>query len=496
MRKRVAVGGFHHETNSFMGGSTTYDYFVSHRDRPPLVHGAEVLKWLAPETGSFALSGFLGDTQNEFEIVPLVWGSGGAGATVTAEAFERISAEMVARISNALPVDAVYLDLHGAMVTEDFEDGEGELLRRIRRVVGEKMPVLASIDYHANVTALMVQNADGLIAYRTYPHVDRVRTGQQAAAVLKQLLKDGRPGGRALRKIPFLIPLNSQSTLVHPSKTVVQASTKESPDVYCLSYLAGFPSSDLAECGPSALAYAKTQTQAEQAANELQSVIEKLESDFSFPPLNERQAIEKALAIAKSADKPVVIADTQDNPGCGGTSDTTGVLSELLLHDVGSALLGLLCDAEAAAEAHRAGVGGQIKLALGGKHGPAQVVPLQQTYTVAALGDGKFATTGKVTGNRQVDLGLMALLRIGAIDIAVTSKRMQSHDLAPYQHLGVNVSDYKIVVVKSTCHFRAEFEPLAAAVLVTISPGAFAADPSQLPYTRLRAEVRRSPKLA
>ena len=213
MRKRVAVGGFHHETNSFMGGSTTYDYFVSHRDRPPLVHGAEVLKWLAPETGSFALSGFLGDTQNEFEIVPLVWGSGGAGATVTAEAFERISAEMVARISNALPVDAVYLDLHGAMVTEDFEDGEGELLRRIRRVVGEKMPVLASIDYHANVTALMVQNADGLIAYRTYPHVDRVRTGQQAAAVLKQLLKDGRPGGRALRKIPFLIPLNSQSTL-------------------------------------------------------------------------------------------------------------------------------------------------------------------------------------------------------------------------------------------------------------------------------------------
>ena len=421
--KRVAVGGFHHETNSFMDGSTGYDYFESHRDRPPLVRGQDVLKWLAPETGSFALSGFLGDTQNEFEIVPLVWGSGGAGATVTAEAFERISAEMVARISDALPVDAVYLDLHGAMVTEDFEDGEGELLRRVRRAVGEKIPVVASLDYHANVTAMMVQSADALVAYRTYPHVDRVRTGKQAAAVLKQILKDGRPAGRVLRKAPFLIPLNSQSTLVHPSSTVVHASTKEIAGVYCVSYLAGFPSSDLAECGPSALAYAKTQALAEQAADELEALIEKLETDFSFPLLDERQAIEKAMAMAP-------------------------------------------------------------------------VVPLHQTFSVAALGDGKFATAGKVTGKRQVDLGPMALLRIGAVDVVVTSKRMQSHDLAPYQHVGVNVSDYKIVVVKSTCHFRAEFEPLAAEVLVTISPGAFAADPSQLPYKRLRAGVRRSPKTA
>ena len=494
--KRVAVGGFHHETNSFMDGSTGYDYFESHRDRPPLVRGQDVLKWLAPETGSFALSGFLGDTQNEFEIVPLVWGSGGAGATVTAEAFERISAEMVARISDALPVDAVYLDLHGAMVTEDFEDGEGELLRRVRRAVGEKIPVVASLDYHANVTAMMVQSADALVAYRTYPHVDRVRTGKQAAAVLKQILKDGRPAGRVLRKAPFLIPLNSQSTLVHPSSTVVHASTKEIAGVYCVSYLAGFPSSDLAECGPSALAYAKTQALAEQAADELEALIEKLETDFSFPLLDERQAIEKAMAIARSADKPVVIADTQDNPGCGGTSDTTGVLAELLRHDVGSAVLGLFCDADAATAAHLAGVGSEITLALGGRHGPAPVVPLHQTFTVAALGDGKFATAGKVTGKRQVDLGPMALLRIGAVDVVVTSKRMQSHDLAPYQHVGVNVSDYKIVVVKSTCHFRAEFEPLAAEVLVTISPGAFAAYPSQLPYKRLRAGVRRSPKTA
>ena len=494
--KRIAVAGFHHETNCFMAGRTDYDYFASHRDRPPLVRGDDVLHWLAPSTGSFALAGFLSALPAGTVPVPLLWASGGAGATVTAEAFERISAEMIAELSRSLPVDAVYLDLHGAMVTEAFEDGEGELLGRIRRVVGNAVPIVASLDYHANVTAAMVEHADALIAYQTYPHVDRVRTGRQAAGVLERLLAEGRPAGRTLIKTPFLIPLNSQSTLVHPSSTVVEAARHEAPGLYCLSYLAGFPSSDLEECGPSVVAYAADQAIADAQARRVAALIETLEPEFGAKMLPAEEAVARAVDHAGRADKPVVIADTQDNPGCGGTSDTTGLLEALLArNDLPPTVAGFLCDAEAAKAAHAAHAGGatEITLPLGGRHGPEPVRPLNGAFTIVAVGSGRFDTDGKVIGKREADLGPMALLRIGSIDIVVTSKRMQAHDLAPFQHLSVDVRRYKIIVLKSTCHFRAEFEPLASEVIVALSPGAFAADPSALPYRRLRDEVRRAP---
>jgi microcystin degradation protein MlrC len=230
---RIAVGGFHHETNCFVAERTDFAYFASHRDRPPLVRGKGVIEWLADT--SFALSGFLRDMSARHEVVPLLWTSGGAGGLVTADAYERIAGELVGRLSAALPVDAVYLDLHGAMVSEPFEDGEGELLRRVRAVVGPQVPIAISLDYHSNVTPEMVEATDGLVAYRTYPHVDRPETGQHAARALSLLLERGRPPGRALRKLPFLIPLNDQCTLVEPSKSVVARSVVAEGELVNLS---------------------------------------------------------------------------------------------------------------------------------------------------------------------------------------------------------------------------------------------------------------------
>ena len=179
---RIAVGGFQHETNCFVTPKTDFSYFMSHRDRPPLVRGDDVIKWLGDT--SFGLSGFLQDMAGQHDIVPLLWTSGGAGGLVTADAFERIAGELIGRLSAAMPVDAVYLDLHGAMVAEPFEDGEGELLRRVRATVGTDVPVVISLDYHANVTPQMVETTDSLVAYRTYPHVDRAETGAYAAQAL------------------------------------------------------------------------------------------------------------------------------------------------------------------------------------------------------------------------------------------------------------------------------------------------------------------------
>lgn len=261
---RIAVGGVHHETNCFVKPDTDFAYFCTHRDRPPLVRGEDVFKWLRGT--SFALAGFMKQMEAQHELVPLLWTSGGAGGLVTADAFERIAGELVGRLSAAMPVDAVYLDLHGAMVAAPFEDGEGEILRRVRAVVGEDVPVVISLDYHSNVTPQMVDSTDALIAYLTYPHVDRAETGERAAAAMRVVLERGRPKGRALRKPNFLIPLNDQCTLVEPSKSIVAKSRLAEGDLINLSYLAGFPPSDLYWCGPAIIAHAYTQEAADRAA--------------------------------------------------------------------------------------------------------------------------------------------------------------------------------------------------------------------------------------
>ncbi len=488
---RIAIAGFHHETNCFIDAKTDFAYFAAHRDRPPLCYGADVIKWLTGTT--FAIGGFMQAMAARHELVPLLWTSGGAGAMVTRDAFERIVGSLVGRLSEAMPVDAVYLDLHGAMVTEDFEDGEGELLRRVRAAVGEAVPVVISLDYHANVTPEMVAHSDALIAYRTYPHVDRIETGEYAAQAMEAVLERGRPAGRALRKAPFLIPLNGQCTLVEPSKGVVGGTRVVEGDVINVSYLAGFPPSDLHWCGPSVIAHAWTQEAADAAADAMMAGVITQEANFAEAMVAPAEGVARAVEIARTAKRPVVIADTQDNPGCGGTADATGLLKALVAANAQGAVLGFLCDAEAAKAAHSAGEGAQVRLALGGRSGPEGVTPLQGTFTVTKLGSGKFHTDGAVAGGRDVDVGLMALLTVGGVSIAVTSKRLQAYDQAGFRHLGIEPSQQKILGLKSTCHYRAEFEPLAEEVIVVLAPGYYLADPTLYPFKKLRAGVRLKP---
>ena len=489
---RIAVGGFHHETNTFVSTVTDYAYFCSHRDRPPLVRRADVFTWL--ENNSFALSGFMETMAAPHDLVPLLWTSGGAGGYVTRDAYERISAELIAELSLNMPYDAIYLDMHGAMVAEDFEDGEGELLRRIRAVVGETIPIVMSLDYHANVTPQMTECTDAIIGYRTYPHIDRPETGRRAAHAMTALLARGRTSGRALRKLPFLIPLHSQCTMVEPSRGIVeQASQQEASEVVSTSYLAGFPPADLFYCGPAVVAHAWTQEAADAAADAVAHHAALKETEFAVTLYSPEAGVREAMRIAAAASRPVLLADTQDNPGAGGSADTTGLLAALIKEKAEGAVLGFMCDAPAVEAAHSAGVGSSITIAMGGRNGPDGVVPFEGTFSVETLGNGQFATTGPVSGNRKVDLGPMALLRLGGVGVAVTSKRMQALDQAPFRHLGVEPKDQKILALKSTVHFRGDFQPLAEKVLVVEAPGDHLCDTSKYPYRRLRQGIRLTP---
>jgi microcystin degradation protein MlrC len=493
---RIAVGGFHHETNTFAPGVTDFAYFTVQRDRPPLIRGEELFAWM-PSAG-YPLSALLDALAGQHEFVPLVWTSGGAGALVSADAFERIAGEMIGRLSRALPVDAVYLDLHGAMVTEPFEDGEGELLRRVRAAVGPEVPLVVSFDYHANLTPAILAHADAAAAFRTYPHIDRKATGERAARHLARVLAEGRPAGRALRHLPFLIPLHAQCTDAAPSAEIVAAAERIETErrevgLIGLDYLAGFPPADIWWCGPTVIAYATTQAVADEAADALARLVALAEPRFAEPVLTPDQAVAEAMRIARHASRPVVIADTQDNPGAGGSADTTGMLAALVTAGADGAALGYLCDAEAAAAAHRAGEGAVIELALGGRHGPEGVAPFAGRFRVARLGSGRFETTGPVAGGREADLGPMALLEIGGVAVAVTSRRMQAHDQAPFRHLGVEPAQQRILVLKSSVHFRADFAPIAEAVLIAAAPGHHLADNRAFPYRRLRPGLRLTP---
>ncbi|MDP6388509.1 MAG: M81 family metallopeptidase [Alphaproteobacteria bacterium] len=489
---RIAHGGFMHETNCFVPMRTDYEYYARGGESPPLARGEEIYQRL---TGSsYGTSGFLDEMRDRHELVPLIWGAGGAGGYVTDDAFERIVGELVGGLSRAMPVDAVYLDLHGAMCSESFEDAEGEVLRRVRATVGPDLPLVISLDYHANVTERIAALVDGMAIYLTYPHIDRQHTGGRAARILDRVLTEGRPTHRTFRKAPFLLPLNFQCTLVDPTKAIVDATVEgEGGDILNLSYAAGFPPSDLFECGPAVICHGYDGAVVEAAADGIFAMVTGAEADFAEELLTPDEAVTQAMELSKSAKLPVVIADTQDNPGCGGTGDTTGLLEAFVRHDAQGVAMCVMCDAQAAAAAHAAGEGGEITVDLGGKHDIPGDKPFAGTFTVTRLGDGQFTTTGKSIPGREVNLGPTALLTIGGIGVVTASRRMQAFDQDIFRHVGIEPKEQKILGLKSTCHFRADFDPIAEKTLIVLAPGAHIVDSSQYPFKYLRPGVRLAP---
>jgi microcystin degradation protein MlrC len=405
---------------------------------------------------------------------------------VTEDAYERIAGMLIEDLRAGGPFDGVYLDLHGAMVAEHLDDGEGELLRRVRAVVGPKVPVVASLDLHSNTTAAMIEHADALVAYRHYPHIDMAETGGRAAQLLHRFLLGEGPRGKAFRQAPFIIPLSWQCTMMEPARSIYAAL--DGVDAVSTSFTPGFPAADIADCGPAVFAYAATQEAADRAAERLLRLVAEAEPRFAGRIWSADEAVRHAMG--RKAGKPVVIADTQDNPGGGGTSDTTGMLAALVRNGAEGAAFGVMADPEAAAAAHEAGAGATVEIALGGRSGVPGDAPFQGRFEVERLGDGNFTGTGPMWGGAKCRLGKMACLRIGGVRVVVASKKLQAADQAIFRHVGIEPPQQRILVLKSSVHFRADFQPIAAEILVAAAPGALPADPATLPFRKLRPGVR------
>src|SRR5882724_6770300 len=378
--------------------------------------------------------------------------------------------------------------------SQHLDDGEGEILARVREAIGKDLPLVVSLDLHANVTPEMVEHADALIAYRTYPHIDMADTGRAAAKHLALLLRTRQRLAKAFRQLPFLIPISWQCTSDQPTKGIYQQlAALESDAVPTLSFAPGFPAADFPDCGATVFAYGRTQADADAAADTIAALIESHESAFDGRIYTPDEGVRHAMELATRASKPIVIADTQDNPGAGGDSDTTGMLRALVRNGATKAAIGVIVDPVSAKAAHAAGQGATIRLALGGKSGIPGDRPFEATFVVEQLSDGQFIAPGPYFGGSRMNLGPSAALRIGGVRVVVGSRKAQLADQTMFRYVGIEPTEQSILVNKSSVHFRADFEPIAEKLIICAAPGAMPADTAALPWTRLRPGIRIKP---
>lgn len=493
---RIAVAGFQHETNTFAPLKADLADFERRNDWPPLCHGEQMLAEIEgvhlPITGAVEHLTAAGHT-----LVPLLWGSATPSDLVTRGAFEVIVGRLIDMLQDQLPVDGLYLDLHGAMVCAHFEDGEGELLRRLREHFGNALPIAVSLDLHANITAQMAEHASLIDCFREYPHNDMGVCGARTAEGLLRLLARGqsRVAHTVLHKLDYQIPLTQGCTLIEPAKGIYELvdTLANNPALNSVVFACGFPLADIHDTGPAILVSGDDLETAQQAADSLLAELQAKEPEFVLRIYTPEEAIARAREILPAAHGPVVMADTQDNPGGGGAGDTVGMFRALIEAGVDSAVFGIVVDEPLANAAHAAGVGETIEGSLGEWSGFTGDTPYRGSFKVVALGDGNCVGTGPMWLGAHMAMGPTALLQVDGVRVIVACANMQLADQAMLRHMDIEPSEEKILVLKSSVHFRNDFQALAAEVLVVASPGPVTADLSQLQYQNTRPGLRLTP---
>lgn len=474
---RVALASLMQEGNSFSPVPTTvatFEGFYVHRG-PAILHA---LGGTATEIGG-ALAVL--DARGA-EPVPLLAAYATAGGPVTREAFEGLLGEIEDRLRRAGPLDGLLLALHGALVVEDEPDGEGEIIRRLRRL-RPGLPIAVTLDLHGHVTPAMLRPGVFHVAYRTYPHVDLSETGERAATLLLDVI-DGRPvPAMALAKRPLIVSPVCTRTTDGPFRPVAEAARAEKAGgVLHAGLFPVQPWLDVPDLGFAALVCADAPSQAEDAAERLADLMWARRHDF-VPDL-----VPLADCVAQGLASPglTVVADAGDAPTGGSAADSPEVLRVLLRQDAARAarpVLLALCDPAGAAAAHRAGPGARVSLALGHAFTPGEPVGIEAV--VESVSDGAFRLEDGGPGGVALSMGATAVLAIGAIRLVVRSRPAMEWDRALFASQGLDVASAALAFVKSPSHFRGSFGPLAARILVADTPGPTAPDMRRIPFARV-----------
>ncbi len=462
---RIVTGTISHETNVLSNIATDLGEFRKGR----FLHGDELFERF---NGTKTPAGGIidGCRMHGFDLIPTVFASATPSGTITAEAFDTILSAMLEGIQNAQDIDAVVLHLHGAGVSDAYPDIEGKVLEEVRHIVGA-IPLVATFDFHANFTARMLNHADLLIGYDTYPHIDGYERGVEAVNLTARMLDGSLKPTKAMRQPPMLPALQVQFTGRDPMRRVVaEAHRMEAmPGVETITVAAGFPWSDIPEAGMSFIVTThNNQALAEELAQALHDMVWSRRREFLVNPMPIREALQYVKATTAT---PIVLADIGDNPGGGSPEDGTYVLKAILEEELKGGVLAVMWDPHVVTQALDAREGQPLDITLGGHTDNWHGAPLQVTTRVKTLSDGTFINEGPMGTGAESDMGPTAVLDIEGNDVIVTSKRYQPLDLQLYKSLGIDLAAKRFIVLKSSVHFRAAHEPIAADVIELDTPG-------------------------
>jgi microcystin degradation protein MlrC len=480
---RIAAGGICHETSTFAPTPTTLRDFETGFG---LFRGNDLLDRFRGTNS--CTGGFIeGAARHGFELAPLLWTFAYPGGLIPRPDYELLKAELLDRLGRARaegPVDGVLLDLHGAMVVEGIDDGDGDLLEAVRCAVGPGCPVVVTFDLHGNHTQRRLGAATAVVGYDTYPHVDMAERGLEAADLI---VRTGRGEVRpvmAWRPLPLFWSAACQVT-AHPPMDEVMRLVHEAecrPGILSVTLATGFPWADVPQMGASVIVVAnKDRGLAQTTADEIGDWVWHRRDCWHRPLLGVREA----LALGEREGRyPVVLADMADNTGGGAPGDSTEVLRTFLELRLRDALLLYLVDPAAARQAHAAGTGRTVPFSLGGKSDPVQGPPVSVAAEVVALSDGTFRYDGPMYAGLTGDLGPSAWLRCQGVNVVAVSGRVQPLDQAFARSLGIDCSAMRYLAVKSAAHFRSGFEGLAGSIYNVNARAIHTHDFAQLPYRR------------
>ena len=492
---RVAIAGFFIECNRWSPVSTAQSF----RQGFDLAGDALLAQSRATPPRVLAdLAGFVAgmDAAGPWTPLPLRAAAAQPGGPVDQAYFRALADDIEARLRAAGPVDAVFIASHGAALTTENDDPDGELFERIRAVVGPTVPVVAVFDLHANVSTRMTDALSAFVAYRTNPHVDLRERGDEAAGHLRTLLGSG-PGVVELVRLPFVPPATTQLTAPGTpyGQLLDEAAGFVSGNVLNASLCGGFALADCARCGFGVVVSAARgdRAAARRAAVAIAARVWALRERFQAPLTALPAAVAAAVASGRDRDgRPLILADVADNPGGGGGGNTVTLLRALLAAGATGVVCGVQTDSALAAQAHQAGVGAELSASLNRDcPGDRFADPLTVPARVLALSDGRFVgRRGMVSGSVR-EMGPSALLDLGGVQLAVISNRQQLLDPAQLEVLGVDLSRVRTLVVKSRGHFRAAFEGFTRddRILEVDCPGLTTPNLKTLPWTRLPRPV-------
>lgn len=464
-RARVAIAEFKHETNCFCpnkAGRKEYEeaYLKDSDEVIPYFKGTRT-----------DIGGMIEASKNEgFEIIPIMATFATPTGLTTREMFEFAKNKIVKNITATKNVDGVLLSLHGAMVSETALDAEGDLLKAIRNAIGPRMPIVATLDLHGNVTGTMVENADVFFPYETYPHIDGFERGYEAGECIVKMIQQEISPIMKLRHIPILAqPIETAS---EPHVELLQKAHKweENPKVINVAVMHGFAWSDIPDAMMSVIAITDGDSKlAEDISSDLARTIWERRDKFKKKFLSPEEAVKEAMEFPSDS---IIIADVADNPGGGGTGDSTFILRALIKAGARNVGLALIRDPDSVQQAINAGVGSKVKLSLGGKFGPKEITggPVEIIAMVKTITDGQFFHKGPMMKGLLVNMGRTVVLDADGIEIIIAERHIQALDAEIFRRAGIEPTEKRIIVLKSAIHFKASFGPLAKKILDVDTP--------------------------